>query len=79
MEVTNGVAWDRYGFRLEACKASVRNGENVSNPFRTIYINDLNPSVKIVTCMTKWEMVRVGFWFIKNAFFPNPYRKDAPE
>lgn len=55
----NNVVWRETGFRLEA---TAKNGNLVCQ------FEGLNPQVELRQVFSRWEMVRLGLWFIRSAF-----------
>lgn len=62
LKQSNGVMWCSTGFRLE-----VRRVENTKHLF--MKIDDLNPQSQICGRFTRWDVIRIGFYFVKSAFF----------
>ena len=69
MKSSNGILFSSFGPRLEATTSPMRNGDE-TGPFRCLNISDLNPQREMTWVLTKWEMVQVGLWFLRRAFFP---------
>lgn len=56
-----GVLWDRYGPRLEI----ENRGTSVDRDYRfCINIRDLNPPLETNWCFSRWDVFKIGFWFI---------------
>lgn len=70
MKETNGVLWDPSGPRL----AITNRGDG--GPYsHVLNIQDLNPHRDFSWAFSRWDMARIGIWFIKRAIFA---RASAP-
>jgi len=65
----DGVLWDEAGLRIEA---QPHDGGIVCD------FEDLNPQVKFRYVFTRWEMFRVGLWFVRKALKRHTDR-EAPD
>lgn len=68
-ESKTGVLWDRYGPRLEMTREP--KGTDPRYAYR-LKIGDLNPLADVTWCFSRWQMVKIGIWFIRRALFARP-------
>jgi hypothetical protein len=54
---------------FELREGTIRNADNPSNPFRTLYVEGIGGE-RLVTSLTKWECLSAGFYFIFRGIFP---------
>lgn len=54
MRVTNGIAWHRFGIRVEVQKVTGKVKE------RVLMIDDINPQNRIVQMLSRWDCFRLG-------------------
>jgi hypothetical protein len=69
MNSNNGILWSKFGPKLEATTSTMRNADD-TGAFRCLTISDLNPQIETTWVLTKWEMLQIGFWFLRRAFYP---------
>lgn len=69
----NKILWHPLGARLEMTDSDMRNADS-GGPLRTLYIGDLNPEQEITWGLCRWDMIKIGLWFIWTAFFPSKKR-----
>lgn len=69
MKERNKVLWCRTGPRL----AMTNRGPGRPSDYQfALNIQDLNPTRNFTWCFSRWQMVRIGLWFIRRALFARP-------
>jgi len=62
MKESNGVLWDSTGPRLEMKRA-----DKTGPHSHVLHIGDLNPEINVKWAFSRWQMIRIGMWFIRRA------------
>lgn len=71
MQETNKILWDRHGPRLEMTN---RGGDP---KYRyALNIRDLNPPRDFTWCFSRWQMIKIGLWFVRRAIFAKEAGRD---
>ncbi len=58
--------WDEAGFRV-APPPRAHSAKIGDKPALALEFEALNPQVRFTQCMTRWELLRTGAWFIRQA------------
>lgn len=72
MNEKNGVLWDPFGPRLE-----MTNQGGDKRYSYCLNIQDLNPPRNFNWCFSRWQMIKIGWWFIRRALFAREQRPIA--
>lgn len=64
LQFTPTAAWHPTGFKLSV-QAGNRGYPELD---RVAVFEGLNPEVKFVHCMSRWDMLRLGLWLIRRSW-----------
>jgi hypothetical protein len=67
MNYTTTSIWDATGFRV-APPPNVYAAKIGNTPVLPLEFESLNPQVRFTQCMTRWELLRTGLWFVRQSF-----------